>query len=91
MDLKAYDDREQRCRMLGHPIHFGYCRQLPEGRPCRLILDCWHGWFDVTGFVREHCSAEQIEAIQAPPKPKLATIVDLIEQARKVRSEAEPP
>ena len=51
MDIDAHDSREQRCRMLGHAVPFGYCRQLPEGRPCRLIVDCWQGLLDVHAFL----------------------------------------
>jgi len=76
--------------MLGHAVPFSYCRQLPEGRPCRLIVDCWQGYFDVAAFLEAHYSREQIEAILAPPKPKLATIVDLIEQAKKAGESPEP-
>ena len=83
MTIDAHDELDQRCRLLGHPVSFRYCRQLPEGRPCRLILDCWHERFDVQAFVHQHYTREQIEAIFAPPKTKLTSIVELIEQARK--------
>ena len=83
MDIAAYDKLEQRCRLLGHPVPFSYCRQLPEGRPCRLIVDCWQGHFDVTTFLQEQYTPDQIEAALAPPKPKLTSIVELIEQAKK--------
>ena len=83
MDTAEHDDRQQRCRMLGHPVPFGYCRQLPEGKPCRLIVDCWQGYLDVKSYLEERYTPEEIEAILAPPKPKLASIVELIEQAKK--------
>ncbi len=75
--------------MLGHSVPFSYCRQLPEGRPCRLIVDCWQGHLDVAAFLAEHYSPEQIEAMLAPPKPKLTSIVELIEQARKAADRPE--
>lgn len=83
MPVDEHDECTQRCRMLGHPVPFGYCRALPEGRPCRLIVDCWQGHFDVNAFLHEHFTPEQIETIQAPPKPKLTSILELIEQAKK--------
>ena len=86
MLMAADDEREGYCRVLGHPVPFRYCRQLPEGQPCRLILDCWHERFDVQAFVRQHYTPEQVEAILAPPKTKLASIVELIEQARKAQT-----
>jgi hypothetical protein len=79
------DHLERHCRMLGHEIHFGYCRLLPEGRPCRLIVDCWQGCFDVMSFLQERYSPDEIESFLAPPKPKLASIVELIERARNAQ------
>ncbi|HRR83653.1 MAG TPA: hypothetical protein P5316_01470, partial [Phycisphaerae bacterium] len=67
------DHLERRCRLLGHEIRFGYCRMLPEGRPCRLIVDCWRGSFDVISYLKQHYTDEQIEAFLAPPKPKLTS------------------
>jgi hypothetical protein len=83
MDSGLQDEREQRCPMLGHPVPFRYCRQLPEGRPCRLIIDCWQGRFDVVSLLQERYTPEEIGAILAPPKPKLTSIVELIERAKK--------
>ena len=83
MDIDIHDELEQRCRMLGHPVPFSYCRQLPEGRPCRMILDCWQGRFDTAAFLEQHYTPEQIEAILAPPTPKLTSILELIDKAKK--------
>ena len=69
--------------MLGHPVPFSYCRQVNGGLPCRLIADCWHEQFDVATFLSEHFTPEQLQAALAPPKPKLASILDLIEKARR--------
>lgn len=87
MDADAHDACEQRCRMLGHPVPFNYCRQLPEGRPCRLLVECWQGHFDVMAYLDKHCSREQIEALLAPPKPKLTSLVELIERAKRAAGE----
>jgi len=85
--IDKHDNLEQRCRRLGHPVPFGYCRQLPEGRPCGLILDCWHERFAVADFVKQHYTPEQIEAFLAPPKPKLASILEIVERAKKAAEE----
>lgn len=69
--------------MLGHHVSFAYCRVQTDGRPCRRILDCWFEKFDIRSFVSEHFTAEQIEALLAPPPPKMATLLELIERARK--------
>ena len=71
--------------MLGHEVPFSYCRSPAAELPCRKIFDCWWETFDVEGFIREHFSPEQIRKILAPSKPKTATIVDLIEKARKAQ------
>jgi hypothetical protein len=84
-DKHSPDHLERRCRLLGHEVTFGYCHHLPEGRPCRLIVDCWQGCFDVMGFLQERYDREQIEAFLAPPKPKLTSIVELIERARQAQ------
>lgn len=69
--------------MLGHPVPFSYCRQLNGELPCRLIADCWHEQFDVAAFLREHFTVEQLQAALAPPKPKMASLIELIEKARR--------
>ena len=72
-----------RCRLLGHDVPFSYCRQVAEGLPCRLVLDCWHEAFEVAEFIEEHYTAEQRHEFLAPPKPKVASLVELIEKARR--------
>jgi len=81
--IETYDGLEIRCRLLGHAVPFRYCRRVAEGLPCRLVLDCWHERFPVDEFLRRHYSPEQIQRILAPPKPKLTSLVELIEQARR--------
>jgi len=78
-----HDGRVIRCRMLGHEVNFGYCRCGTGQMPCRKIFDCWFEIFDVTGFISSHYSQEQIEKILNAPKPKLTTIIELIQQAQK--------
>jgi len=87
MDVKieAHDQRETYCRMLGHSVPFRYCRRAADGLPCRKILDCWFRCFDVAAFVKEHYTAEQIERILAPPKPKMTSLLELIERAKAAR------
>jgi hypothetical protein len=85
--IDAHDGRERRCPILGHDVHFSYCRHPGQELPCRKVLDCWWEAFGVEAFLRSHFTGEQIAGILAPPKPKVATLVDLIDQARK-RTEA---
>lgn len=78
----AEDQRTGYCRALGHDVPFGYCRTVNGGAPCRKIRDCWFERFDVEAFINGHYSAEEQQAIFAPPPSKLATIVDLINKAK---------
>ncbi len=89
MSLEEHDGRELRCRMLGHEVPFGYCRAMNDGLPCRRILDCWHERFDVQTFVEAHFSPEQLARAMAPPPPKMLSILELIEKARR-SAEADP-
>lgn len=82
MGIDKHDGRKMHCRLLGHEIAFAYCRQTAGAQPCRKILDCWFETFDVDAFAREHFTAEQIAAILTSPKPKMASIIELIQQAK---------
>jgi len=82
-DIEQHDKRQIRCRMLGHELTFAYCRQGSGTLPCRKIFDCWYEIFPVEDFVREHFTTKQIEPIVLEPKPKMTSLVELIEQARK--------
>ena len=83
MSINEHDQRLIRCRMLGHDLNFGYCREGVGELPCRRIFDCWFEQFDVESFMREHYTKEQIEKILTPPKPKMASLIELIQQANK--------
>ena len=88
-DIQANDARTRRCPMLGHDVAFRYCRAPAAPLPCRRVLDCWWETFDVESFIRAHFTAEQMAAILAPPKPKMTTLVELIQKAKQ--SAARPP
>jgi hypothetical protein len=96
-DITQHDARRRRCPMLGHEVHFGYCRAPGRELPCGRIFDCWFEAFDVEAFVRAHYSEADVARILAPRKPKVVSIVELIEQARRSAAEGgggpagEPP
>ncbi|OPZ99531.1 MAG: hypothetical protein BWY71_00959 [Planctomycetes bacterium ADurb.Bin412] len=83
MTIERHDIRKIRCRMLGHEVPFGYCRQGCGELPCRKIFDCWFEVFPVEEFMREHYSREQIEKILSPPPDKVTTLIDLIQRAQQ--------
>jgi hypothetical protein len=76
--------------MLGHEVSFAYCRTQEGDRLCGRILDCWWETFDVCGFLRDNLPAEQFGKLAdpAPRPPKVASLAELIAQAR-ARVEAE--
>jgi hypothetical protein len=69
--------------MLGHSLTFAYCRAPGSSRPCRKILDCWWEAFEVEAFIRARYGDESLAEITSPPKEKVLTLLQLIEQARK--------
>lgn len=74
-----------RCPRLGGPISFSYCRESGEdGRPCWKIITCWWEIFDVVSFLRHSMDSESFAALShARPKPKVESLVELIDKARK--------
>ncbi|MEN8135353.1 MAG: hypothetical protein ABFS18_07420 [Thermodesulfobacteriota bacterium] len=78
------DDFEIRCRKLGHQIHFSYCRREDSGQPCFKIIDCWYPYFPVEELLRGELTEEEWQSVFARPRlPKILSLVELIEQARK--------
>jgi len=71
--------------MLGHTVPFSYCRAPGRDLPCGRIFDCWWETFDVVAFIRAHFSEADIARITAPPPDKRATLVELIERARRAK------
>jgi len=70
-------------------VTFGYCLKEHIGRPCHKALDCWTAYFDVESFFRDLLTPEEfIERFLNPPQPKMVTLLDLIEKARKIAEEA---
>jgi hypothetical protein len=82
--LEKYDALEIRCRLLGHQIPFRYCRSSTENLPCRKIMDCWWGRMDVETYLKENFTPDELNrSVFAEPKPKIASLVELIEKAKK--------
>ena len=74
----------KRCPRLGGPVSFVYCRDSAgEGLPCWKIFECWWEHFDVTAYMKAYLSKEDYNRlVQMKPKPKMLSLVELIEQAR---------
>jgi hypothetical protein len=81
---KVFDDLEQRCPRLGGPVSFGYCRTNDEnGSPCWKIFGCWWECFDVVEHLKNSLPEETFQSlVNAKPKSKMVSLVELIEQAK---------
>lgn len=69
--------------MLGHPVQFSYCREPGQDTPCRKIFDCWWETFDIQSFMDTNYDEEIIAKITEPPKPKMSSLAELIQQAKE--------
>ena len=78
------DDYEIRCPRLGHQIYFSYCRKENLGLPCTKTLDCWYNHFLVEEFLRKELTPDEWENVfEKSPKPKMISLVEMIETAKK--------
>jgi hypothetical protein len=64
-----------------------FCRSENNLLPCRWIVGCWQGRIDVRKFLDEHYSPEELEKSFVPPKPKIESLVELMERAKEVKKE----
>ncbi len=88
--IEEHDALTIYCPQLGGEIPFRYCRTVNENLPCRKIVICWEFRLEISGFLGIHFSAEQLERALAPStKTRLDTILELIEQAKKIKQERE--
>lgn len=79
------DGFERRCPMLGGTVSFRYCRTSGADRiPCWKVFDCWWEYFDVVAYLQAALPRDVFEKIAAArPKPKLTTLMEILEQAQK--------
>ena len=78
------DSFEIRCPKLGHQIYFSYCVQENQGLPCYRTLDCWFQHFEVEAFLKKKLTPAELKAaFGKPPQPKMISLLELIEQAKK--------
>jgi len=78
------------CPQLGGEVPFKYCRTMNEDLPCRRMMVCWEFRMEISKFLAEHYSIDQIQrALALPTKTRLDTILELIEKAKRIREEAE--
>ena len=77
-----------RCPRLGHQLVFSYCRSENNGLPCFKVLDCWFEHFNVQEYLTAELEPEEWKNIVNRPGPKkVQSLIELIEQAKKVKIE----
>jgi len=81
--IDQYDDKTIRCPRVGGEVNFRFCRSENNMLPCRWIIGCWRMRMDINEFMAEHYSKEQMDRIFTPAKPKIESLVDLIEKAKR--------
>ncbi len=86
--IEQYDDLLIRCPQLGGEVPFRYCRTTNENLPCRKIIVCWEFKIEISRFLGDHYTIEQIQQALSPPsKTRIETILELIEKAKKLKEE----
>jgi hypothetical protein len=80
---KTKSKLERRCPRLGGPVPFKYCMTAGEDKqPCFKIVDCWWETFDIVRYLQDNLPEDKFARLmQARPRPKIASLVELIEQA----------
>ena len=70
---------------MGSDVGFPYCRTVGEnGLPCWKVFDCWWEIFDVVADFKCRLDPETFERIaNTQPKPKITSLLELVEQAKK--------
>jgi len=87
--IEQHDDKMIRCPRIGGYVTFKLCRSENNFLPCRWVVGCWQGQMDMNEFLDENFSGEELDRIFVPPKPKMESLVEMIEKAKKVKKENE--
>lgn len=85
--IEQHDEKTIRCPRVGGEVNFRFCRSENNMLPCRFIVGCWEMRLDANQFLEEHFSKEELNRIFVPPKPKIESLVELIERAKKAKKE----
>jgi hypothetical protein len=84
MNSEELDKFEMRCPRLGHQISFSYCRREGGNLPCSRAIQCWAALLPVEAFFRANIGEEAYtRCFELPLKPKMISLVELIEQAKR--------
>ena len=87
--IEQHDEKTIRCPRVGGDVNFRFCRLENNMLPCRWIAGCWQTQMDINTFLQDNYSKEELDQIFAPPKPKIQSLLNLVEKAKKVNQEDE--
>lgn len=80
---EEFDEQEGYCKMLGHFLSFKYCRTSNKNLPCSKVMDCWFQQFPIEKYINENFSPEEQVKIFEPPKAKILSLTEILEQAQQ--------
>jgi hypothetical protein len=85
-----YDHLEIRCPRLGGEVTFSYCQREGGDLPCQRAIICWQLHFPVEAYLKQRLTRAQWDCwCNKEPKDKMATLLELIEAAKKRRGLSE--
>jgi len=90
MKKNIFDGEEIYCRKLGHFVNFKYCkteRSFEKKLPCPKIMNCWYGKIPIEKYIEKFYNKEEIKYIFEDSKPKIASLIEIIEKAKKIKDE----
>lgn len=87
--IEQHDDKMIRCPRIGGHVIFKLCRSENKLLPCGWIVGCWQEQMNINEFLDEHFSKEELDRVFVPPKPKMESLAEMIEKAKKVKRENE--
>lgn len=86
--IEEYDALTIYCSQLGGEVPFKYCRTMNEDLPCRRVIVCWEFRMEISKFLGKYYSIDQVQRALAPPnKTRIDTILELVENAKKLKEE----
>jgi hypothetical protein len=57
-----------------------------ETQPCFKVIDCWWETFDIVRYLQDNLPEDQFNRLMGTrPRPKIASLVELIEKAKSRR------
>ncbi|MFC1533958.1 hypothetical protein ACFL7M_11405 [Thermodesulfobacteriota bacterium] len=81
--IEQYDDKTIRCPRIGGDVNFMFCRSENNMLPCRFLVGCWQRRLNVKEFLDEHYAKEDLARVFVPPKPKIESLMEMINEVKK--------